>query len=744
MAEIYQGAERDGATLKRIIDAAVEARKDYISTGEEIEKYGYSKDYDFLYQEFADQFQNLFFKAKVNKTSEFVEVMGPQLYPYDPYYLVNTEEGADPTVHARHDVEAKYVNYLTRAGDRYRHGRDAVTHGLTFGRGVLWTGYNGRKGLVQSTAIHSKHILLDPDAGSLEEANILVRQRVKPRWELIQQFPDCEEHLKSVEKMAERPTDAKNKNNNAVSDLIAYYECYFLTGIHHYYDNMTFGGVVDDSPMKYVVCGEYVLQKGPWEIPFWRADRWPCRFLDLKRRPGKVWPQAPLEPALGHIRALNWIYTLYLSKMRLTTRTPLAVMTINGQGIDEENFCKLVYGGQMDIIKLSVNGENYKLDDFVKQFKWETGVEELERFVNIVTKEFEHASGLGEIMYFGQTDTQLRTAEDVRLKADTSKSRVNDMKTQVEKFMSEVGENERIAARYLEATPDRIAQLFGPQAGQAWGSLGSPEQVAQEQQMRSQLVAGQVQMLQNQATTMSRMPLPPGAMPPPPFDPNAAAQQVQASLPPPAFIDFDAWLHEASCDIEYGSMRPKNIQQQIDAVNVAMNQLPATVAMLPGGAALIGAIVADYTKLNNMSDELQGAAKLFAQTVASMPIAPPAPAAAPPGPASEDAGVIMPLYDYECQACGIMEISHPMAKSVKRCPLCKTQKFQRVFTVPPAGKIYGSAWENENNGRGRFIDYLGTMDKGQKAFYQTPEAYCRSPQEAIEKGKKKGLKLKLA
>lgn len=104
----------------------------------------------------------------------------------------------------------------------------------------------------------------------------------------------------------------------------------------------------------------------------------------------------------------------------------------------------------------------------------------------------------------------------------------------------------------------------------------------------------------------------------------------------------------------------------------------------------------------------------------------------------------MPRYDYECLACGVMEIFHPMAKTVKSCPLCKARKFQRIITTAPACKVYGSGWENENNGRGRFIDHLGDMNKGQKAFYGTANAYCRSPQEAIEKGKKKGLKLKLA
>lgn len=630
---LYDGAERDGRTLKRIIEAAVGARAEYLKMGEKIERYGYSDDYSFLYQEFAEQFPDLFFKARVNKTSEFVDVMGPHLYPYDPYYLVNTEKWADPATRHRHEVEQTYVNYLTRACDRYRHGRDSVTHGLTFGRGVLWTGYNARKGLVQSVNVHSRDILVDPDARTQEESNMIGRIRVKPRWEMMKLFPQCAEYLKTVEKMAETATDAK-KSTSTVSDLIRYHECYFRVGLHHYYDDMTFGGEMDDSPMKYIVCGDYVLAKEAWEIPFWRKDAWPCRFLDFRRRPGRVWPMATLEPALGHIEALNWIYTLYISKMRFTTRTPLAVMTLNGQGLDDNNFMKLIAGAQMDVIKFNVNGENYKLADFVQQFKFESGVEELERFVSIVSKEFEHASGLGELMYFGQTETQLRTAEDVRLKSETSKNRVNDMKVQVEKFMTEVGDNERFAARYLEATPERIGQLFGQGAAQAWGSLASPEEVAAEQQERAMIVQGQVQMMGQQAMTMNSM-TPPGMMPPPPFDPQQAAQQATLNLPPPALVDFDAWLNEASCDIEYGSMRPKNIQQQIDAVNVAMNQLPAVVAMMPGGAQLISAIVRDFTKLNNMSDELQEAAAAFSQTVATMPMMPPSPNAAPPGEESQ-------------------------------------------------------------------------------------------------------------
>lgn len=106
----------------------------------------------------------------------------------------------------------------------------------------------------------------------------------------------------------------------------------------------------------------------------------------------------------------------------------------------------------------------------------------------------------------------------------------------------------------------------------------------------------------------------------------------------------------------------------------------------------------------------------------------------------------MPTYDYECaKGCGVMEIVHPMSATLKKCPLCGSRKFAKVFLTVCAGKIYGSQWENENGGRGRFIDYLAKPNS-KHGTYDTkdPGAYARSPQDAIEKGKRMGLKLKLA
>lgn len=98
-------------------------------------------------------------------------------------------------------------------------------------------------------------------------------------------------------------------------------------------------------------------------------------------------------------------------------------------------------------------------------------------------------------------------------------------------------------------------------------------------------------------------------------------------------------MNEASRDIEAGSMRPMNVERQIDNLNVALNQLAPAIATLPGGAEMVSAIAVEFAKVNRYSAEVQAAAAKFqaqcmqvtdAQVMAaSMP--PPPPGAAPQG-----------------------------------------------------------------------------------------------------------------
>lgn len=90
----------------------------------------------------------------------------------------------------------------------------------------------------------------------------------------------------------------------------------------------------------------------------------------------------------------------------------------------------------------------------------------------------------------------------------------------------------------------------------------------------------------------------------------------------------------------------------------------------------------------------------------------------------------MPLYDYECLACGTFEARHSMfAPNLRRCPTCKG-KVEKLVSVP--AMRMGNDWSTENGGRGQFITQIAdsTTDAS---------AYCRNPAELVEKAKQKGF-----
>jgi len=90
----------------------------------------------------------------------------------------------------------------------------------------------------------------------------------------------------------------------------------------------------------------------------------------------------------------------------------------------------------------------------------------------------------------------------------------------------------------------------------------------------------------------------------------------------------------------------------------------------------------------------------------------------------------MPLYDYECQRCGVFEAYHGMKDKLERCPTCDRRVTRLIamsvnFIRPP-----DMFWENENGGKGRYCGQLGRKDD--------PAAYCRSRNELAEKAKRRG------
>lgn len=587
-----------GQRLKRVIDAAKESRKSFMEMGDEINKYAYDPQYEFLYQDWESDNGELFHKAKVSLAAQFVELMGPYLYQYNPTYRLTPKPTADPAALARIPWEEAYLNWAAKRQNLYREASRTVNQSLVYGRSVVWTGYNERRKCIAHQHGSIRDLFLDPDAVTLDDCNVKIRRRYKPRWEALNCYPKAGDTIREMSKAKDLPSHMKEKNHGASQDIVVYYEMYCRVGAERWMPLAKQSGTIDDSPMKYIVSDDgKILDVLPWEIPFWRDDLWPCEELDLRELPDAVWPASPLEPGLGFIRAINWATTLYLSRMQVTARTALVALSRNGEGIADEELIKLVSGGQFDFLRIKITGsEGYKLSDFVEQFKLDSGVVDLEKTIAICTQQFEKATGLYDLLYAGQTATQIRTAEDAKMKDANSKTRINHMVTQVEKWATNLGIKERFAARYLEQ-PDDISGIFGnPQAGQAWGYLAPPEDIQQAQQ-----IAQQIQGLLQQ----------PGL-------PPAMAMQLQQQLATmPVLVDFDKWCLESDITIESGSMRRPDVDQAIDASNQFMNQaFPALMKAQQVLPALSG--LAAWAKVNQQPPEFQAAIASAMQNVQMM------------------------------------------------------------------------------------------------------------------------------
>lgn len=626
-----------GKVAKRLIEAAEKDREPFIKQGKEVEEFSYG-DHDKQYAEFGSE---LFFKAKVPKTSEFLEIMQPYLLPDRPTLDVTPRDHVDLWGRRRLDLEAKYADYSFVEGDLYSHLRSAVAQALTYGRGVLWTTFNKNKKIVQNVFGCVSELLLDPDARANEDIHWGGRKRRKPRWELRQLLPDAADIIDRLPPCDKTPrTGAADK----ASELVEYYIIYSRVGLHNYASSNSIlgqaamnddpamaemmAGLTDDSPRRYIVSDGKILAVEPWEIPLFLDDMWPWETLDLRDRPGHLWPVSPLEPGLGYLKAMDWAMTFAMSRMRITSRTPIVVANYNGQGIDDTELVKLLQGEVFDVLRIRINGNEYKIGDLVQQFKLDSGVPELVNFFDLMNREFAKAVGLYEILYAGDTSTQIRTATDAEMKDKRSRGRIDDMVGQTYRFLSRVSRKTLLAARFLHP-PEDLARLFGKSAGALWGTLAPPEVVEKEREVRAQMIARQTDMMR-QAALLSP---PVGAtglpMPPPPVP---TPEQVDDLLGPPQFVNMEEWIHEAGREVEAGSMRRLDHSTQIDNLNVALNQLAPSVVALPNGPKFIAALAEEFAEINRFSPRMKDAAKALADIPPPMPPMPPGGDAGPGGP----------------------------------------------------------------------------------------------------------------
>lgn len=566
-----QNADTKGKILKGLIDKAIEARKPFIDTGKKICAYAYDETVPFDYG-IPDSVK--FFKAKVAKTAEYIEVVGPSLYQNVPDRRVTPKKWANDVAKARAEVMQDYLNYTPKETDLSAHSRRCINDALTYGAGAMWTGFNSDKKVIQSVQDSIENVLCDPGAGRWEEMSWIARVRKQPKWKMMNEYPEQKE---KIEKCGKEPTDE-----------ITYYIVYMKVGLENYNVGKPLNTdaqgmpVIDNSPKRYCVLEDGVLiEEDMWEIPFYLDAAWPVELLYYREKPGQVWPVSPLQPGLGFQEALNYAFTFFMAKVRTASNDLIAV----APGVNTDEINAAVRGVGLRLIPLdgsAANGDAQDIHKLLQQWSFDPRADDFVKIITIIERAFERATGLTEFLATGSTDRQLRSAEEARMKDQNSRTRFEDMRVKTELHQSNVARREAQAARFL-LDPQHIAPILGQEAAAVWGKLMPPLKV-QEERLTEQAMQQQL-------------------------PPEQAAMFIQQNTITDGVV-YEEWLLESEYDIEAGSTRRKDISQQIDAANEFMKQ--GVPAMMPIGPPIFPAVLAGmvaWSELNGMPEGFTTAIK---------------------------------------------------------------------------------------------------------------------------------------
>ncbi len=580
-----------GRICEQLLKAGEKDRKQFDKEGDEVAAYAYGKDTSEVdWKGFPGG--KPAFEARIAKMAQAVDIFGPYLYPANPTRRVKPREGVDEYTRIRLKRLEDFLNYTPTECDLYTESLFSTNEAVVRGRGVMWTGLDKRRGLVHSVADTVANLLKDPDAVSERDVNWKARMRRSPRWEFAQRYKAKRDVIWAL------PADVQRKSEDgrqpgktgsmpdASTEMVKYTDMYCRVGLHHYgegfdlIDQERAAGMADDSPRKYIVAGSKIIWSGPWDIPWFRDNDWPCSELDLRDCVNSLWPRSPLWTGMPHQRALNWIYGVYLTRMAQSFRKVIGVLEgPDGVPFNLDELNNAIYGdgdaSNIQVVRIKWKGnDGVKLKDVIQELVFTAGAEEFEMFWGIVGREFEESTGLYQVLHSGDVGRQMRSKAEVDLKSESSKTRINYYKERVEKFHSRLARKEAIAAMFVQPR-EVIAKIWGPQAAQEFGQIVPPE--------------------------VAEMTDPMTGMPVVPFG-----------------IDFEKAFYEADYTIEAGSMRPFTPEQAQDSADAFMNTaFPSLMTAGQVGPAMMG--MAAWAEVNRMPKEFAEAIKMAAQNAMAVP-----------------------------------------------------------------------------------------------------------------------------
>lgn len=447
-------------------------------------------------------------QTTVPKAWEMLSIFGPLLAFKEPKRTSRVrfprpgENGRDPR-EAFTRVSQDLLNYAADELKLKAEAREAVDESI-LAAGIMWLELDPVTNLIGHFAGSILDFLVDPDAEVLRDAWWIARRRMMPRWEAAELLDvDIEStdlprgDQKSIVDMELHTESDRNSMTGEMHDesagktneLLEVWEIWSKMGIGfrskalgERYSTIAQGSKDEadygDEVHFYVVKNGKRLFKvrDDWPVPLYLDNSWPCSILFYKKQRRYIWPVSVMAPALGLQKAIDWMATMILTKIRTTSRDFIAVL----KGLDEDIEEKIRSGNDLELLRISSGdlGDGKSVQDLISFLKHSPMNTDIWRVWELLVDLFEKASGLYAALYGEQGRTQARSAEEIKDRRNRSDLRPQDMAERVADWHSEMARKEMIAAR-IHYEPEFVAEILGEEAGEVWGQYQEGDLVSE-------------------------------------------------------------------------------------------------------------------------------------------------------------------------------------------------------------------------------------------------------------------------
>lgn len=484
--------------------------------------------YDFFFQSIST---DKFFRmpsgepkivVTVNKVAELVQLFGPNLYHRNPTRRVSQpnypqispqvfqmlgpqvmqqaqvlfasqqlQSANDAVISAMHET---ILNRTPDANDLKTHTRAAIDEALIKGMGILW------HEMIVNPATGAKmpyscwdtvdDFLQDHTAKSPRTIRWCARRSYIPKWEVERKYRFPPGTLSRIDTSSIQNTADIVRRPRSVyptQDCIEVWEVFSKMGVGGRFKNID--ACPPENRAAYEMLGDYCrlvivpgfmyplnlppwlfAQSNPWpaaqqavqwDTPFWADGAWPFTSIHFHEIPGDPWPMSHLAPAMGELKFLNWAYAKIASKIQVTSRDMIAVKEEAADAVKKA----IISGEDLEVIGLnSLDGKDInELIQYIQHPQWNKDIWEV---IQAITQSFEQRTGLSELMY-GNSNRQMRSAQEADHKYDAVSVRPDDMANQVESAMSYVARREMLLARW-HMTEQDVMPILGPLGASAW------------------------------------------------------------------------------------------------------------------------------------------------------------------------------------------------------------------------------------------------------------------------------------